>query len=136
MPFTVVETESGIVEMTVSGKVTHAEYQSAIPLMEKAIAAEEHLLVLITMVDFQGLELKAAWDDIMFAFKHHGLTFGHHVAGQPSIERMAMVGDSAWEEWVAKLAKPFTKPELRYFDSSQTQAARAWLREGKEADTV
>ena len=130
MAMTVNETASGVVEMTVSGKVTHAEYLAAMPLMEKALAAGDHLRVLVTMENFHGLELKAAWDDLVFAFKHIGLSYGDHEPGQPFIERLAMEGDSAWEAWLAKMAKPFTRTELRYFDSAEPQAARAWLREG------
>lgn len=40
-----------------------------------------------------------------------------------------MVGDQKWEEWMARLCKPFTQATVKYFDASEEEAAWAWLRE-------
>jgi hypothetical protein len=45
------------------------------------------------------------------------------------IERLALVGDKKWEAWMAKLAGPFLKAEIRYYDWSRLQTAWDWLRE-------
>ena len=45
------------------------------------------------------------------------------------VDRIALVGDKRWEEWMAKVCKPFTTAQLRYFDSAQIDAAWAWLKE-------
>ena len=57
------------------------------------------------------------WDDFQFGVKHYS-----------DLERIAIVRDRKWEEWMAKLCKPFTKASVNYFDVSQTDAAWAWLR--------
>ena len=44
--------------------------------------------------------------------------------------RIAMVGDRKWEEWMAKLCRPFTKATVKYFAASEVEAAWAWLRAG------
>jgi len=69
--------------------------------------------------DFHGWDLHAMWDDFQFGVKHYS-----------DLERIAIVGDRKWEEWMAKLCKPFSKASVNYFDVSQTDAAWAWLREG------
>ena len=43
------------------------------------------------------------------------------------IERLAMVGEKKWEEWMAKFCRPFTNAEIRYFDQSQAEEARSWI---------
>jgi hypothetical protein len=42
--------------------------------------------------------LRAAWDDLEFGLKHYS-----------DFERIAMVGDRKWEEWMANFCKPFTR---------------------------
>jgi hypothetical protein len=49
----------------------------------------------------------------------------HHFA---DIERLAIVGETKWEQWMANFCKPFTKAKIKYFDISQQDAAEAWLR--------
>jgi hypothetical protein len=46
------------------------------------------------------------------------------------IERLALVGDKAWEKHMGAFCKPFTKAEVRYFDRSEMAEARRWLSEG------
>ena len=58
------------------------------------------------------------WDDIKFATTHC-----------TKIERIALVGDKKWEQWMAKVCKPFTMAKLRYLDAAEAEAARVWLTE-------
>jgi hypothetical protein len=39
------------------------------------------------------------------------------------------VGEMKWEQWMAKVCKPFTMATIRYFDASQFDAACEWLAE-------
>ena len=43
------------------------------------------------------------------------------------IERIAMVGETAWQHWMATFCKPFTTAKVRYFDRTETPTAREWL---------
>ena len=45
------------------------------------------------------------------------------------IDRLAMVGDKAWEKGMAAFCKPFTSAKIRYFDMSDAAAAEAWIQE-------
>jgi hypothetical protein len=45
------------------------------------------------------------------------------------IERIALVGDKAWEKWMAGVCKPFTMAKVRYFEPAEIDAAWAWLAE-------
>jgi hypothetical protein len=44
-----------------------------------------------------------------------------------------MVGDRKWEEWMAKVCKPFTRAKIGYFDAADIDAARARLAEAQPA---
>jgi len=45
------------------------------------------------------------------------------------MDRVAIVGDRAWQEWGTRLSKPFFKAEMRYFERDKAADARAWLTE-------
>jgi hypothetical protein len=48
----------------------------------------------------------------------------HHV------ERLAIVGDAAWEQAFEKLARSFVEAETRFFRLGHKQDARRWLKRG------
>jgi SpoIIAA-like len=66
--------------------------------------------------DFHGWDLGAAWDDLRFEMTHAS-----------KLERLAMVGDKAWENWMTKIGE-FFAPEMKYFDASKVAEAERWVR--------
>lgn len=110
--------EGKLLEVSVSGKLTHADYQHFVPEFERLYKLHGKLRVFFEMVDFHGWEVSALWDDIKFDVKH----FFH-------IERLVMVGDKNWEKGMSVFCEPFTTAHIRYYDRSEIAAARAWLEE-------
>jgi hypothetical protein len=43
------------------------------------------------------------------------------------IERVALVGETKWQQAMALLSKAFTAGKIRYFDRTELDQARAWL---------
>ena len=119
MPIEIVATSPGVLDMVVSGKLTDTDYKVAVPWIEQAIADSGKLRILFEMKDFHGWDAHALWDDFKFGIKHND-----------DVERIAMVGDRAWESWMARLGKPFIKAESRYFDLHELEAARQWVNDG------
>ena len=107
-----------LLEVEVSGKLHHEDYQQFVPEFEKLTQAHGKIRVLFEMAGFHGWDGSALWDDLKFDWKH----FTH-------IERIAMVGDRAWEHGMSVFCKPFTTAKVRYFDRGQLAEARAWLAE-------
>lgn len=105
-----------ILELQVTGKLSHADYQHFVPEFERLVTQHGKIRVLFEMTDFHGWEIAAVWDDIKFDVKH----FAH-------IERIAMVGDKKWEQGMALFCRPFTTAKVRYFDQTRAGEARAWL---------
>jgi hypothetical protein len=100
-----------------SGKLHDEDYKRFVPLIDAA-AQQGKVRLLAQFHDFHGWDLHALWDDIKFATTHC-----------TKFDRIALVGDKKWEEWMAKVCKPFTMAKVRYFDASQIDAAWAWLGE-------
>ncbi len=106
--------------MRVSGKLAHQDYEQFVPLLEKLIAEHGGIRCLVEMIDLDGIEPRALWDEIKFDVRH---------AGQ--IERCAVVGDRRWEAWMTRLSRPiFFRSELRFFDLAETEKAWEWIKEG------
>ncbi len=107
-----------ILEVHVSDKLTDADYQQFVPHFEQLVRQFGKIRVLFDMTHFQGWEARALWDDIKFDVKHFN-----------DIERLAMVGEKKWQEWMATFCKPFTTAKIKYFEQTQGEAARAWIQE-------
>ena len=99
-----------------SGKLSAEDYDSMEPEVEKLIESCGRIRILFVMRDFHGWEMGAVWEDIKFATKHCR-----------DIEKVAMVGEKAWEKWMATICRPFTMSSIKYFDAGEEDAARQWL---------
>jgi hypothetical protein len=107
-----------LLEVRLTGKLTRDFYEQLVPAVDAQIQQFGKLRILVLMHDFHGWTAGALWEDIKFDAKHW-----------KDIERLALVGDSKWEQGMAAFCKPFTKASVRYFDQGQLEAARAWLAE-------
>ncbi|QYZ80298.1 STAS/SEC14 domain-containing protein [Methanofollis formosanus] len=113
------ESSGKVVGYRVSKKLTTADYDRIFADAEEVVEEYGAIRMLCDMEEFQGVGLAALWEDFEF-----GVKYGR------SVERLAIVGDAAWEKWIAKLAVPLYAHEGRYFPESERDAAWAWLREG------
>ncbi len=58
------------------------------------------------------------WEDTKFDLKHW-----------KDIEKLAIVGETKWEEGMATFCKPFTKAKIKYFAHDKLDDARKWIAE-------
>ncbi len=116
MPITITESSDDLLEVRLTGKLHKDDYDEFVPAVEAAIERAGKIRFLIVMDDFHGWDMVAIWEDTKFDLKHHA-----------DIARLAMVGDKKWEEWMAKICRPFTGAKIKYFDATETDAARAWI---------
>jgi hypothetical protein len=107
----------GVLEFRLSGKLHDEDYKVFVPAVDAAVKASGgKVRMLARFEDFHGWDLPALWDDVKFAAGHYS-----------SIEKIALVGENAWEKWMAKVCSPFTGATIRYFNSAQVEDARAWV---------
>jgi 2-polyprenyl-6-methoxyphenol hydroxylase-like FAD-dependent oxidoreductase len=72
-----------VLEVAVSGTLTHEDYRHFIPAFERLVMRHGKIRVLFEMTDFHGWEAAALWDDIKFDVKQAW-----------SIGRVVLVGDA------------------------------------------
>jgi len=92
------------------------------PAVDAPVASHGKVRLLAHFTDFHGWDLHALWDDIKFSTTHCN-----------KIDHVALVGDKRWEEWMAKVCKPFTMASIG--GAIATRAIMADLRVGADGIT-
>jgi hypothetical protein len=105
-----------LLEVQLTGKLEKSDYDEFLPEVDRRIAEQGKLRMLVFMHDFHGWSARAFWADLKFGLKHY-----RH------IERLAIVGENRWERGMAAVCRPFTTAEVRYFDQAQVSEARQWV---------
>jgi len=103
-------------ELIVQGKLEKSDYQQFIPAIEKTIDEQGEVNLLLNISHFKGWSPAAFWEDLKFDVKHYS-----HVS------RLALVADDADKQWMAKLSRPFTSAEVRFFTEQAHETAREWV---------
>ena len=116
------EAAGKIVLVKLSDKLTKEDYEHLAPHFDRLIKQHGKIRLLVEMHNFHGWTLGAVWQDIKFDMAHFR-----------DIERLALVGESKWEAGMATFCKPFTSAKVRYFDTAQSAAAQAWIRDSGPA---
>ena len=100
------------------GKLTHEDYRIITPMIDSALAEvrEPKVKVLIDGTEFEGWELRAAWDDLRLGLKHNN-----------DFHRIAIYGNRRWQEIAARVGAWFASGEVKYFDEEED--ALDWLSE-------
>jgi len=120
--FEVMKQSSGkLLGVDATGVIRKQDYDELVPICEKIINEEGSMSMLIDMKGFR-LEAPSAWRDDF----HFGREFHH------KIERMAIVGDRWWEEWMTAFCRHFYAHQAKYFRTYEIDAAWDWLKEGQE----
>lgn len=109
--------EHNIIYTVAEGKLTKEDYDRLIPLLEEKIESFGIIRWYFEMQDFEGWSLSAMWQDIKFDFKN-----------REKLERIAMVGNKKWEKELTQLMKPFTGASIQYFDLTQKDEAKNWIK--------
>lgn len=117
MPIQLKEEAGGkVLTVHVSGTLAVVDYEHFVPEFERLLRLHGTLRVLFDMTGLHGWTAGAVWEDTKFATHHFS-----------DIDRLAVIGEKKWQEWMATFCKPFTKATVRYFDHADAAEARAWV---------
>ncbi len=110
-------------KMKISGRLDHDDYDLMVPMIENAISGirKPKIKVLVDAIEFEGWDLRAAWDDLKFGLKHNS-----------EFTELAFVGNKKWEEYGVRISNWFTSARIRYFED--IEEARQWLENRGEND--
>lgn len=111
------ETEGKVVATKATGKLHQSDYDKVLPILIDKEKTYEKICWYFEMEDFEGWDVKAAWEDVKFSFSH-----------ADQLEKIAMVGAKDWQEKLTKLMKPFTSAEVRFFEIEDREKAKSWIK--------
>jgi universal stress protein A len=107
-----------VISASFSGDITKSDYDQFTPQVEAIVKASGSIRMLMDMTGLKG-EKSEAWKS--------DWNFGKEF--QDKIEKLAMVGDKAWEAPLAKAFGPKYAQQAKYFDADSISSAWDWLRE-------
>ena len=110
------QSSGNIIGVKLTDKLHDEDYKHFVPMIDAAIKEHGKIRLLAWFHDFHGWDAAALWDDTKFAYNHYS-----------SVERIAMVGETTWEKWMAKVCNPFTAAAVKYFPDTQLAEAWAWV---------
>lgn len=101
-----------------TGKLTHEDYEKINPMINSALEGvkDPKVKVYIDGSEFEGWELRAAWDDFKLGLKHGN-----------NFDKIAIFGNKKWQEHTAKVGSWFMSGEVKYFEDADE--ALTWLQE-------
>lgn len=111
-----IEAGDNVLHVKATGKLTKEFYERFVPAVDDQIKRFGKLRILFEMHDFHGWTAGALWEDLKFDLKHW-----------KDIDRLAIVGESKWQQGMAAFCKPFTAATVRYFDHADLENARKWV---------
>lgn len=109
--------DNNIVEITVEGKVTEADFDTVIAKLKADIEKHGKLRILEEIRSFTGIDPIALWKDAKFGFAHVN-DFTH----------AAVVSDAQWMRTIAEALGSVLSAEVKAFEVSEIEAAREWLK--------
>jgi hypothetical protein len=109
----------GTIGFKAFGEITGKDLEQALAPIRATVEAGDKLRVL-TLVDHLHEDPRAIWESLK-ADAEFGLL------KRDSWERMAVVSDLGWAQRLTKLFSWVAPGELKVFDASELEAAKAWL---------
>lgn len=103
--------------LKIVGMLTHEDYNKITPMIDNALKgfSDAKIKTFIDLTQFEGWELRAAWDDFKLGLRH-GSEF----------EKIAILGNKKWEELMVKVGNWFISGEIKYF--ADENEAISWLK--------
>jgi hypothetical protein len=107
-----------IVAVRCSDRLTLEDFQCARTVVEDAIKLNEKICLIIEVTDIAFPTLKFFAKDFKFIFKHY-----------KSIEKVAIIGNKAWQKCWFMLMRMTFDLNGRFFKSMQHEQAWEWIKE-------
>jgi hypothetical protein len=109
-------TKNNVIATKAQENLTEADIQKIHPLIHNIVNRGQKVRWCFEMEDFSGWEFNAFWKDLKMDMFH-----------ADDYEKIAMVGEKKWQDWITQFMKPFTNAEIKYFDLKEKEQAKEWI---------
>ena len=109
-------TKNNLIATKASGKLRKEDIEKIHPLIHAILDRGMKVRWYFEMDNLTGWDLPGLWEDLKMDTAH-----------AKDYEKIAMVGDKKWQEWITLFMKPFTNAEIKYFNIDQKEDAKKWI---------
>ena len=106
-----------IVATKASGKLDKKDIEKIHPLIHAILYKGMKVRWYFEMEEFTGWDFPGLWEDLKMDTAH-----------AKDYEKIAMVGNKKWQDWITQFMKPFTNAEIKYFDLEEKEIAKEWIK--------
>lgn len=110
------QASNDLVAFRISAHIDKNDYEVMLPVLEEKIRQHGKIRVYAELIEVETYSLKALWKEIKFDLKHLN-----------DFSKAAIIGDAAWMDTLAVMARPFTSAEVKHFKSENRTEAWAWV---------
>ncbi|MEX0928413.1 MAG: STAS/SEC14 domain-containing protein [Balneolales bacterium] len=114
--FRVKKGAGNVIELYVSERIQTEDYAIFVPLLEEKVREFGTVNLYCEIKRIEGVEPQAIGKDLKLGVRHFN-----------SFEKVAVLGQKKWIEWMSHLAKPFTSGEVKIFEPEEKEVARSWI---------
>jgi hypothetical protein len=107
--------DKSMLEIEVKGEVTKEDYDRLEKAIEKRLSETDKVNMYCKIIDISGITAEAILSDFKLFAKYYN-----------KIEKIAIVSDKEWVEWVSKLGAVLPM-EVMHFDTDEKEMALRWL---------
>ena len=108
--------EDAVLSLRATDYLTKEDIDGFFHAAEEKIRKHGKARVLLQLQDFRGWAAGASAE-----------APDSRQAQRDNIERLAIVGDTGWEEWLARIYKPLLSAQIEHFPQSDLEVARRWI---------
>ncbi|HIB38102.1 STAS/SEC14 domain-containing protein [Mesonia sp.] len=106
-----------IIATRASGNLTEKDIEKIHPLIHSILDKDLKVRWYFEMENFTGWDFPGLWEDLKMDTAH-----------AKDYEKIAMVGEKKWQDWIAQFMKPFTNAEINYFSLEDRKTAKQWIK--------
>lgn len=114
-------TNESILVMRVTGRLTKDDLERLVAPLQEHVEHSDNPRLLMIMENFKGWENVAAfWKDLKLDTTYIGY-----------FEKIAVIGEEKWEQWLIDLTNSLTKSEMKFFETDEADNAWSWIRKDR-----
>ena len=109
--------EEDVISVRLLGKLEPSAYDGVSEEIDNLMSRYEHVRLLLDLREFDGWSGLAALGDHLSLVREH----------RRVPERIAVVGDKAWQNLAEKIMSRFVNARTQFFDADDFEGAKAWI---------
>jgi len=109
---------SNVLATVINGMLTDDEIDLLHKKLHEILQSDDKARWYFEMNDFDVWLAKGLWEYLKTDANH-----------ADNYEKIAMVGEKKWQNWISQLMKPFASAEIKYFDLEDKELAKQWILE-------